>query len=910
LKKKRNLSLVVSSAVGLSLGLTACQSPSQTTSAQSPTAPSLDTTSSPPEEAGLSGTAATNTVFSNRAPGSGWLFSGYNFATATPSASTNQGDAGAVLATITSGYGNFSFDHRSAYYAIGYIKPTDFSTLSFDINPGTTVTSAQQALHVTLKANTWSHVSIPVSALNNKAANYYQVLFFNNSNTAGVSFLMDHVTLSSSAVTPLPSPTPTVTPVPSATPSPSATPQPSATVTPTPTPTVTVTPSPTPTVTVTPTPSATPTATPTPSVTPAPTSTAPPSAGVNFTTAPTMGAITVVPNRDSAVVHVPFVAGAKDYRVLVLPAGASVSAASNGGEQVNSGNIFCAGERQHNAASRVTAYSEDKPWNHPQYTFKSLLGYLVNSFWDTYAGLNGVVARRTFDVLPEVMRDIEITGLTGPTQVYVEALDQLCPFTGVYGSTHKDIQPGGAVLPADQIKFSIYTDAEIKARYGSLIHNGHGPGAVLGAQGTTTAPHVLARSGAVTLTPDRSQPVPATFFDDFSNDADVIKPLDANAVLAQMSATNKWNGYRNTVDNYAPGGTRTEGAFSDVRQNSKWTFYSYMTEHADMYVKDGQLHTVLADLGQDLFGGIEMVPRKLGHLSDTSYLHVSYEVASNSTMRRYWMFNLCGASTVGNTLNPDGTLKAGFMHTQFFYQDTGSSPSLGGWNCIQAFTRDGTPFTFDSPKTVYHPIYDPSTDSENPATAKVQYYEEQPETDLDLIVNKPLNASQLPELEGNNSQVSTNLTVQWVGPVQYPSNGNVQDRAWFYQTDKTGKPIAPMLADQNLISPRTHFDIYVRRDRLVMYVNGKQRICNDLGSSKLTMAEAVPIFSQVLYHSGAERIGFFEDSWNRGQQRYYKNNTPFVDERTWDNIGFEENTTTPADFDSGYCFTPTAITNP
>jgi hypothetical protein len=90
-----------------------------------------------------------------------------------------------------------------------------------------------------------------------------------------------------------------------------------------------------------------------------------------------------------------------------------------------------------------------------------------------------------------------------------------------------------------------------------------------------------------------------------------------------------------------------------------------------------------------------------------------------------------------------------------------------------------------------------------------------------------------------------------------------------------------------------------------MYVNGEQRICNNLGNAgKLTMAEGALGFGQVLYHSAAERLEYNASYWDRRGQRYYIENSPFIDERDYDNVGYDEHVALPSGFDSSVCFTP------
>ena len=88
----------------------------------------------------------------------------------------------------------------------------------------------------------------------------------------------------------------------------------------------------------------------------------------------------------------------------------------------------------------------------------------------------------------------------------------------------------------------------------------------------------------------------------------------------------------------------------------------------------------------------------------------------------------------------------------------------------------------------------------------------------------------------------------------------------------------------------------------MLFVNGQQRLCNDFAKYPLTMAEAAVAFGQVLYHSAAERLEFSRSFNLRTGQRYYLENAPYADEREWDNLGFEENVTAPANFDPSPCF--------
>src|SRR5258707_1078008 len=126
--------------------------------------------------------------------------------------------------------------------------------------------------------------------------------------------------------------------------------------------------------------------------------------------------------------------------------------------------------------------------------------------------------------------------------VTVEAMDRMCPFPGAIGRFHEDItlshgpdvtHPGNPWIDASAIKtFPVVTNAEVIAKYGSLIINGQGwaggpnvqanpPVAPPFAQpAPLNPPKVLARA-AITISPLAAPPTaPAAFFDDFSNPND------------------------------------------------------------------------------------------------------------------------------------------------------------------------------------------------------------------------------------------------------------------------------------------------------------------------------------------------------------------------------------------------------
>ena len=105
------------------------------------------------------------------------------------------------------------------------------------------------------------------------------------------------------------------------------------------------------------------------------------------------------------------------------------------------------------------------------------------------------------------------------------------------------------------------------------------------------------------------------------------------------------------------------------------------------------------------------------------------------------------------------------------------------------------------------------------------------------------------------------------------------------------------------MAPRIRFDMYVSRSRMVMYANGQQRICNDFGPQKLTMADAAVGFNHALYHSAAEWHEFTVSFSDHSGQLQYLRNLPFADQGTWDNLGFEEGVSLPDGYSDADCYT-------
>jgi hypothetical protein len=509
-----------------------------------------------------------------------------------------------------------------------------------------------------------------------------------------------------------------------------------------------------------------------------------------WTSAPQLADPTAARGSDSAILVLPAVAGARDYRVFAIPAGVQISSTDGVHEDVRKTTIFCAGYRQRNVAASVAP--------------------------------------------AELLRRVEVAGLTGPTRFVIEAIDTPCPFPGVRGATHADVAVDNTeVEAAARGPFSVFTEAEIVARYGSTIVNGHGAATKAAQPAPPILPKVLART-TVKIEPVPN-PAPTTFLEDFSGS-------DPPVLVGSL-------------DNFDRSQNGT------LYRNSKFNFATYGAAVAQFFVDRRRLNVVLADWGQDIMSSAITYPRAPVHLSATTYLHVTFRVASDSTQRRYWWIVLCGAATAGQTIDASGKLLGNIIQTPFFYQADGLDPSMEGWNCLQVFPRDGAPYALAPGNT-------------------------QPETDVRVMVNK----GGAPVRDNVVNVSPDQYGISWIAP------------SWYRQRDAKGALSAPMLDDQLLIAPTARIDLYVRRDRLVMYVDGELRLCNDFPTHALTMAEGALGFGQVLYHSAAERQEFSRSDWDRTAQRYYLQNTTFVDVRAWDDLGYSEGVAEPAGFVKERCY--------
>jgi len=580
--------------------------------------------------------------------------------------------------------------------------------------------------------------------------------------------------------------------------------------------------------------------------------------------------VLVTPGRDSVRINLPAVAGAADYRVFAVRGGVT-TLISGTTEDVLGATVNCAGLVQHNEcddSEAIKAYG----------TNESVL--VANCADDV----------RSINIPKSVLTQLEVNGLTGPTQLVVEAIDKLCPFPGVIGGASFNqaivsfspvtttFQGKSITFPVFRPTFPIQTSAQVIAQYGSLIINGQAPapapspqqGPFLNVAQTApkTVPSVLGRA-VITVTPTGTAQLPAGFtaadiFDDFTDDADTFTLLEAR---------------QNTEGVILP-----EGLGNVVQAkhfaNSKWNQYTFNADVSQMYVGGGELHSLIADVGQDVMASNVIYPKRVVPVpAGNSYIHVTFETQPDATQRRYWWLHMCGADQVGKTYS--GTTFPGtstILATPFF-MNPGSTPvSMAGWNCLQFVPRGGS---FDvlpgGPRT-------------NPTLG-----DSRAESSLTMFVNRATPA-------GTNPNSDTKGVIR-LDPSQIFGDSQALGGQW-NRTWNGNHQISGVLFDEKLfVSQKATFDVYMNRTLVVVYLDGVQKACDNFARHPLTMAEGAIGLGQVFYHSQAERVELTGPQQVRTGQNYYLHDSPFVHAGSFDNVGIQDSVSLPGSFDPAPCFT-------
>ena len=623
-------------------------------------------------------------------------------------------------------------------------------------------------------------------------------------------------------------------------------------------------------------------------------------------TKPYIPTVRILARRDAILLYFPNIAGAADYRAYAVSNSNGVTFASTGlGVQPRGAVIACAGYRQH---------SYEMP--------------MKNGMWTR-----------------ELQQAIELPGFTvaGDYTIVLEAIKTPCPFTGSFGHTdatfnyHDPTTSANSRLPAG----SEYTDnvnlrgviksfTTMRREYGNEIINGgaslvsfpsrvkmngtaldptNGPDIGLPVPSTDTTipadPEVLARSVIAVRMPffDESANAPIFdvgangFFDDFSNDL-IVAPStmgfnpefhDPYAISPATTIPGAWAFWGQKIqhaDQNMPGGSLWDPA----------TVGSGMTNNyvgLQIFQRHGRLYTAFGDYIEDNPGALEFSSLRNFplQLDSAKYAHSFFRVNSDATQRRYWTWVICGDSSRDKLVDMN-------THMPLIHP---------------VVTQYGIVVNAENPSGM--------VSTKQPASA-TRYNKEC----LSVI---QLGRPEVARTDGN-VRTSSTITAQIYSAgyshgiislgnqfSDVPVFGEASQLNRFrWKTDGAGTYMGPVVDPFDQTAPLTHYDVFLRPDRLLVFVNGRQALCADLSSMPLTMKYGLVAYGSLIYHSALE--------WQENERSVtagalknntafyqYQLNAPIVDSRAWDAIGETDMIDIPSQFstfDPNSCIKPKDLT--
>jgi hypothetical protein len=572
--------------------------------------------------------------------------------------------------------------------------------------------------------------------------------------------------------------------------------------------------------------------------------------------APEIADIKLLPRRDSVIVYVPNIAGAADYRVRV------------------------AGGWRQRQDVRVRIMPREV-W--------ACAGFRQRA-WQGKEDGNGVAQR-------ELLQAIELPGLTEPGTyaIEVQALAQPCPFTGMPAHTSASIpiaQTRLQALSGATIPFTGFADA-IRT-YGAEFINGQwassdverAPGQLRGQVRAPVALTRVARSIVLVQLPAFDESVNAPIID-----------VGPNSVFDDFSKDGIADQFARIPTRSFGGSDAIEGAFGD------WYFWGASAQAAQgqsgdaqplgvqVWQRHGRLNITMADWAQDVFATTHFASTKSGvqTLDDEAYVHSFFRVDSGATGRRYWHWMMCGADSASTLIDPVTKVpRVRHLLRPAFYDYGGTNPTA------PPFGETLTPFhNRECVQLLQLAASNPNTPTRADGSAAPL-----PNQTLLAVLNPAGSASGV-----------VNLT-----PALFDRGYGTNTINW--RLDASDQYAGALLEPFDQQQPLTHFDVFVRKDRMVLFINGRQAHCWSLSQRPLTMNVGHIVYGQVLYHSDAEVEEQFypkrtaDAPWRPPMASFhYSLNTVAADHRVWDAVGHGERIAIPAlfNFNAALCKQPGSV---
>ncbi|MGC3982255.1 MAG: hypothetical protein QM808_13460 [Steroidobacteraceae bacterium] len=611
--------------------------------------------------------------------------------------------------------------------------------------------------------------------------------------------------------------------------------------------------------------------------------------GLSGETKPYIPNVKILARGDAIILYFPAVAGAGDYRAYAVTSGVSFTTASNGnGKQPRGAVIACAGFRQHTYRSPVVS------------------GYHTR----------------------ELLQAIELPGFVNPGDytIVVEATASPCPFVGMPAHTDAQISmPNNGTTTdahtsnADSYKFQGIPIAKlrsfetIKSLYGNEIINGQGS-PISWATRTSAAklgdvvlpndatipsdPQVVARSTVAVRMPMFDESLNAPIFDVGADSIFEDFAVDAKVLPAAIG---------NNPDYAAYNGFRINPLFvlkNPTTNSDEWQFWGRYMQAADAtpgthnasgpnaqallgvqaFTRHGRLYTTFGDTDQDVGGSLNFSSLRapVVEMDSQKYIHSMFRINSDATHRRYWYWYLCGAATSAEIFD---TTTNRYNLRPLVYETTfgpgGNNPSV---------PDGGT-------------LFSSSTADDKIGIAKecLSFTEEaRPENGLiamnvgDVQTSAVLRAQIHPANKSHGIIALGNTSSDTLG-----LGLGMKSLGFRFKVDANGNRTGPMLEPFDQLAPLVHYDVFVRKDRLVVFINGRQGFCVDMSDIQLTMKYAMIGYGDLLYHSGIEWTELSDGPVNKDPQMYQAQlNTPIANTRVWDVVAHSDKIDIPSQFSS------------
>jgi hypothetical protein len=460
----------------------------------------------------------------------------------------------------------------------------------------------------------------------------------------------------------------------------------------------------------------------------------------------------------------------------------------------------------------------------------------------------------------------------------------------------------------------------IKAQYGNEIINGQGSPiswanrATVGKLGGVVPPNdavmpsdpkAIARSAIAVRMPFFDEPVNAPIFDIGAHSVFETFAIDNTVVPADIGANPDYAAYNGFTINPL-------FVFKNpVLNTDEWEFWGRFLQAADAtpgtsnnvgpnptslkgvqaFSRHGRLYTTIGDTNQDVGGTLAFSSLRapIVTMDGQKYIHSMFRISADASHRRYWYWYLCGAATSGEIFDSAANR---FKIRPVVYETTfgpgGNNPSV----------PDG------------HTLPSTSTPDDMPGVAKecLSFTEEaRPEapyrTDGSLQTSAVLRMQIHPANKSHGIIALGNTSSDTAGMgFGQPSLG------FRFKIDATGARVGPMVDPSDQLQPLNHYDVFVRSDRVVVFVNGRQGFCVDLSDIPLTMKSGMIGYGDLLYHSGLEWQELSDGAVNQNAQLYNQQlNEPIANTRVWDVVAHADLIDVPMQFAT---FDPTLCRKP